>query len=314
LTTSRTPTLIALGDLMLDVVVRAASAIERGSDVPGGIRFRQGGSAANAARAFARLGGRGVLVCSVGRDGWGRRLVSALRADGVEVHPVAVRGATGRLVAIVDGRGERSFVTDRGAADALRPIDLRESWWRGAGVLHIPAYSLFHEPLGGAAVRGADLARTAGALVSVDLASAAPLREFGPAATRAAIARLAPDVVFANRDEAAALGGNRQRSLSVLQGLAPLAVLKDGADGCRVAWLATGSGEQHRLDVATTPIPAVDTTGAGDAFAAGFLHMLLRSRDPARAVADGAALRRAALAGHRSASALLSRPRIDLGL
>jgi sugar/nucleoside kinase (ribokinase family) len=314
LTASRTHTLIALGDLMLDVVIRASSAVELGSDVSGDIRFRQGGSAANVTRAFVRLGGRGVLVCSIGRDGWGERLVAAMRASGVGVHAVSSRGATGRLAAIVDAAGERSFVTQRGAADALRPGDLREVWFRGAGVLHVPAYSLFHEPLSGAAARGADLAHVAGALVSVDLASAAPLRVFGAAAARAAIARLAPDVLFANQDEASVLTGGRGRSPVPLLELAPLVVLKEGADGCRILWRDAASGERHRLDVATSPIAAVDTTGAGDAFAAGFLFALLRSRDPARAVADAVALRRAALAGHRSASDLLSRPRIDLGV
>ena len=84
---------------MLDVVVRADRPVERGSDVPGDIRFRQGGSAANVVRSFARSGGRAVLICSIGRDGWGERLVGALRADGVEVHAVTSRGATGRLAA-----------------------------------------------------------------------------------------------------------------------------------------------------------------------------------------------------------------------
>ena len=309
--TARVRTLVALGDLMLDVVVRAATPLEHASDVPGEVRFRQGGSAANVVRSFVRLGGHGGLICSVGRDGWGERLVAALRADGADVRAVAVRGATGRLVAIVDDRGERSFVTERGAADGLRAEDIRPSWLRGVGVLHVPAYSLLHQPLGAAAQRAAEVAHTAGALVSVDLASAGPLRAFGRDAAIAAIGVLAPDILFANRDEVAALTGARGRSLVTLLGIAPVVVVKEGADGCRILWRDPSTGEPQRLDIATTPIAAVDTTGAGDAFAAGFLYALLGSPGSTR---DAGVFRRAALAGHRSASDLLRRPRVDLGL
>ncbi len=317
--TSMTPTLVALGDLLLDVVVRAGRPVERGSDVPGHIRFRQGGSAANVARSFVRSGGRGVLICGVGRDGWAERLLAAMRADGVEVHAVASRGSTGRLAAIIDAFGERSFVTQRGAADTLRPGDLRESWFRGVRVLHIPAYSLFHEPLSESAARAAVLAHEVGALVSVDLASAAPLRAFGPDAARAAIGALGTDVLFANRDEAAVLTGGRDRSPMPLLELASLVVLKEGADGCRILWRDMATGAGHRSDIATTPIAAVDTTGAGDAFAAGFLAALMGPAGMMRMPLpvgrwDAATLRHAALAGHRSASVLLRRPRADLGL
>jgi len=307
------PALVAIGDLLLDVVVRPVASVERGTDVPGDIRFRQGGSAANVVRSFVRLGGRGVLVCSVGRDGWGERLVAALRADGGVVRAVPARGATGRLTALVDPDGERSFVTERGAADALRGDDLRASWFRGAGVLHIPGYSLFHQPLASAAARAAEMARVVGSLVSVDLASAGPLRAFGVTAARDALQALRPDVLFANRDEATVLTGDRRRSLVPLLDVAPLVVVKEGADGCRILWLEPVTKDAQRLDIATTPITATDTTGAGDAFAAGFLHALL-TRPGTGSPRDTATLRRGALAGHRSASNLLRAPRIDLGL
>ncbi len=151
----------------------------------------------------------------------------------------------------------------------------------------------------------------AGALVSVDLASVAPLREFGVTAAVAAIAGLRPDVLFANREEAAALLGGRRRSLAALLDVAPLVVVKEGADGCRILWLDSVTGGANRLDIATSPVTAVDSTGAGDAFAAGFLDALLRSGPRIR---DAGVLRRAALAGHRSAADLLRRPRVDLGL
>ena len=110
---------------MLDVVVRAQAGIETGTDVPGAVRFRLGGSAANTARAFAGLGGAAAFVGTRGQDELGRRLVAALRASGVTVHAVARRGVTPRLAAIVEPSGQRSFVTDRSVADDL-PADGRQ--------------------------------------------------------------------------------------------------------------------------------------------------------------------------------------------
>jgi len=143
---------LVLGDLALDVALAPSRPLQRGTDVPGSVRLHQGGSAANTARWLARLGTRTTLVCAVGRDGAGRALVAALRADGVLVRAVRPAGApTARIGMLVDpATGERSFVADRGAADLLRPADLEAAWFRGVGVLHLPAYSLLGVPLGAA--------------------------------------------------------------------------------------------------------------------------------------------------------------------
>ena len=82
-----------LGDLMLDVVVAPARALESGTDVPGRISLVQGGSAANTARWLGRLGARSSLITAVGRDAAGRVLVEALRSDGVTPRVVRVPGA-----------------------------------------------------------------------------------------------------------------------------------------------------------------------------------------------------------------------------
>ena len=101
-------------------------------------------------------------------------------------------GSTGKLAAIIDDDGERSFVTARGAADALRPADLDPAWLRGAAVLHVPAYSLFAEPIGAAAIAAAGLARQAGAIVSSDLSSQGPLLAYGVRRSRARIVSAFP--------------------------------------------------------------------------------------------------------------------------
>ncbi len=308
------PRLVALGDLLLDVVVTPTRPIERGTDVPGTLAFRRGGSAANTCAAFVRAGGAASLITCLGDDGWAARLSASLRAERVRIHAVRRAGDSGRLAALIEERGERSFVTARGVADGLESGQVKVAWLQRADVLHVPAYSLFGEPIGAAAVHAAALARGGGAFVSCDLSSKGPLLAFGLRRARARIAELRPAVLFANRDEAAAL--LRQPGRRAWVGLlahAPLVVVKDGSWGCRVLWNEDGATRQ--VDVAAQRVgQRVDSTGAGDAFAAGFLYSLIRSgvravgrRDPA--------LRSAAMVGHRTAAEALrrGRPEIKLG-
>jgi sugar/nucleoside kinase (ribokinase family) len=308
------PRLVALGDLLLDVVVTPIRPIELGTDVPGTLTFKRGGSAATTATAFARAGGSASLITSIGGDRWGRQLATSLRGDGVRVHAVVRPGRTGRLAAVIDDRGERSFVTERGAADGLRPRDIKAAWLRGADVLHVPAYSLFSEPIGSASVAAARAAQDAGAATSSDLSSQGPLLAYGVRRSRARIAELAPDVLFANRDEAAVVLGRRgRRAWPGLLGMAPVVVVKDGAAGCRVLWRASDADAVLQVDVAAKRVGPVDTTGAGDAFAAGFLYSIF-ARGNRSALGDARSLRAAALAGHRVAAAALRRGRPEMDI
>ncbi len=294
---------MVLGDLVLDVVFAPARPLERGTDVPGLTLLRQGGSAASTARWLGRLGVRTTFITAVGRDAPGRALIAAVDGDGVVVRAVRVAGArTGRIGVLVEPGGERSFVADRAAADRLRPADLRAAWFTAADALHLPAYSLLGRPLGDAGLAAIRLARTAGALVSLDLASAGPLLADGRRAAVTLIRDAAPDLLFATADEAEALMGAR-RAEGLLD-LAPIAVVKRGRHGATV--LTRDGDEQLRFEVATTPVPTADTTGAGDAFDAGFLAAWLDARR--RGVAAPAALQRAALAGNRTALRHLSNP------
>jgi sugar/nucleoside kinase (ribokinase family) len=293
---------VVLGDLTLAVVLAPARPLERGTDVPGRAMLRQGGSAANTARWLGRLGARSTLICAVGRDAAGRSLVAALRADGVRVRAQRIAGSrTGRIGVLVEPGGERSFVADRAAADRLGP--------RGIDALHLPAYSLLGTPLGDAGLAASRLARTAGAFVTVDLASVGPLLERGRRAALALIGEAAPDLLFATAGEAAALVGARRAD--GLLDLAPIAVIKRGQQGATVLARVHG-GNLIRLEIATTPLNATDTTGAGDAFDAGFLAAWLGARG--RGLAQPAALRRGAVAGNRTALRHLSHPSGELQL
>jgi sugar/nucleoside kinase (ribokinase family) len=302
--------IVVLGDLMLDVVFAPARPLQTGTDVPGRVSLVQGGSAASTARWLARLGARSTLIAAVGRDAAGRALVEALRNDGVTPRISRVAGErTGRIGVLVEPGGERSFVADRGAADHLAPDDLRAAWFAGADALHLPVYSLLGTPLGASGRRAIELARAAGAIVSVDLASMGPLLAGGRHAARALIADIAPDLLFATASEAEALLG--RRTVDALLDHTSMAVVKRGAKGATV--LARLGTERVRFEVATEHIVATDSTGAGDAFDAGFLVGWFAARAAGRSLP--ASLQRAALAGHRAAARQLSvaRPELPLG-
>jgi ribokinase len=295
----RSPRVLVLGDLMLDVVVAPARSLARGTDVPGQVQLRQGGSAASTARWLSRLGARSLLVCAVGRDREGRALVGALRRDGVNVRArLSDAGArTGRIGVVVDPDGERSFVADRGAADQIRPADLRASWFGQLDAVHLPAYSLLGEPIGRAARRAIALARAAGVPLSLDLSSAGPLLAGGRRRAGGLVRDARPDLLFATVGEARALIG-RGRPLEELLSFAPAALVKRGGAGALVL-VERQRGEARRFAVAARRIAARDTTGAGDAFDAGAL-VVWASAPPAQRQSPGL-LRRAALAGCRAA-------------
>lgn len=307
------PGVVVVGDLVLDVVLAPSMALVAGSDVPGRVLIRQGGSATSTARWLGRLGARSSLVCAVGRDSAARALIAAVKADRVGVHAVRVTGShTGRIGVVVEPDGERSFIQDRAAALGLRPEDLRATWFAGADAVHLPVYTLLDEPLGRAGMAAIELAREAGALVSIDLASSEPLQALGRRAALALVREAAPDVLFTNRDEAAALVGP-DREAGLLE-LTPVAVIKRGGKGVTVlARQADPDGAGHlRFEVATRTIRSADTTGAGDAFDAGFLSGWLDARR--RGLAPAAALQRGAVAGNRTALRHLASPPGELTL
>ena len=293
---------------MVDVVLAPARPLAVGTDVPGRVALRQGGSAANTARWLARLGVRATLVCAVGRDHEARELVSALEGDGVRVRAVRVAGErTGRIGVVVAPGGERSFVADRAAADRLAPGDLAGATF-AVDLVHLPAYSLLGLPLGLAGRRAIELARAGGALVSLDLSSVGPLLADGRRAALRLVRDAAPDILFATLVEAEAISGGRD--VTGLGEIARIVVIKQGRAGATV--LSRAGSDRLAFDVATTAIEATDTTGAGDAFDAGFLVAWLSAEAAARA--RPATLHRAVVAAHRAAARQLSSVPKELSL
>ncbi len=283
-----------LGDLVLDLVLVPDGPLRHGTDVAGRVVFRQGGSAATTARWFARLGLDAALVTAVADDGLGDGLVAYMESCGVEVHAARVhRSHTGRLGVLVEA-GDRSFVADRGAIHRLAPGHLRASWFRGARLLHVPAYSLVGDRIAATTERAARLAAQAGAVISLDLSSAGFLASEGPERILARVASLRPDVILATRQEAVA--ATSEGGVERLLELAPLVVVKEGALGAAAYRRAGGLAARSSARAARV----LDTTGAGDAFDAGFLAALVADVvDPVHP-ADRELLQ-ALDAGHRTA-------------
>jgi sugar/nucleoside kinase (ribokinase family) len=246
-----------LGDLLLDVIVRAPSQLAAGADTPAETRLASGGQAANVAAWAGELGEEARFVGTLADDAAGELARTLLERRGVEVLGPHVEGRTGVVVALVGPDGERSMATDRGVSPELRAEALEPGWFAGCRWLHLSGYSLVAEPIAEAALAAAGLARGEAARVSVDLSSWSAIRAYGPAEFRARLEQLGPDVVFANEPEWELVGA--------AYGLAETAVLKRGSRGV-VVHGPDGSEEHPALggDV-------VDTTGAGDALAAGFI-------------------------------------------
>ena len=246
------PLVCALGDLLLDVVVRLPGPLATGGDVPAETRAGAGGQAANVAAWAAALGGAGRYLGKRADDAAGAAVSAEVEGHGVELCGPCVSGRTGVVVSIVDAGGERTMASDRGAATELRPDEVEPDWLDGCGALHVSGYALAREPIADAAERAAALARERGIELSADVSAATLVDD----AFRRRLERLAPDVLFANEDERAALGGDL---------LAPAWVLKRGSRGC------VFSRDGERLELPAIAASVVDSTGAGDALAAGFL-------------------------------------------
>jgi sugar/nucleoside kinase (ribokinase family) len=271
--------ILVVGDVMDDLVVRPVGPIVARSDTPAEMQRHPGGSGANTA---AWLGALGAPVRFAGRVGLAdlRRHAAALEGCGVDARLAGDPHAqTGRIVVLAH---DRSMFTDRGANLALGPEDLPDDLLDGVTHVHVSGYALIEA---GPRAAVLDFVARSGLPWSVDPASASfvtgtPFLQWTAGAT----------ICFPNEDEVLVLGDAIDAAVADVY---EVLVLKRGSRGARVRRRGA-----EPVDVPAEPAAPVDPTGAGDAFAAGFLAAVLRAEDDAGC----------ARAGVKAAAEAISRP------
>ncbi|MGH2819362.1 MAG: carbohydrate kinase family protein, partial [Actinomycetota bacterium] len=285
----RAASVLVVGDLVADVRVAPGSPLEPGEEVEGDISLQGGGSSANQAVWLARAGAAVRFVGRVGDDLPGAVLVDELAREGVEVHvPRDPEHPTGMVAAIVEAGGERSLVTSRGANAHLQAQDVPPSFWGDAALLSLTGY-LFTEPSSSACGRKLiDEARARELPFVLDPASARLLRRF-PGRERFLEWTAGARWFLPNSSEGRVLSGasTDEDAARALLELHEGVVVTRGRSGCMVA---TRDDPLPRAVPVERSIAPVDATGAGDAFAAGFLHSWLSGSDPPEAARAGHAL------------------------
>ena len=279
--------LVVVGDLVTDVVVVIEGEPVAGSDTTASITMTGGGQAANTAAWLAYAGRPVTLVASVGDDPAGRERVAELTALGVRSAVRAHPGATTGSVVVLATPDERTMITDRGAALRLDAAHVAAAiaTTPHACHVHLSGYPLLDPASRPGGLAALVAARERGLSTSVDAASAAPLRRVGARAFLGWVR--GADLLLCNADEAEVLAGPG-RPEDQAAALAPAArnvIVKRGGHGA--IWRAD-AGTVHAI--AGTPVPVIDPTGAGDAFAAGLLAAWCSGAGPAEALAAGATL------------------------
>ena len=271
---------LVVGDVMTDVIVVPEGPIVKGSDRRATVRSRPGGSGANQAVWLGAMGANVTFAARVGADD---KLMYENYFRGLGVVPVLSGDRelpSGVLVTIVDPDGERSFLTDRGANLNLSPADIDDSLLDDIGMVMVSGYSFF-APGPRAAVQALFAAAKArGIVVAVDPASVGFLVEVGAAQFLAWTS--GADAIFANESEAEALTGviGHKAQMQALGSHYETVLIKRGRLGA-----AIGGRNGIRVELPAPEVTVVDSTGAGDAFAAGFIAARLAGAGEAEALA-----------------------------
>lgn len=228
-----------------------------------------GGSAANVLRALALLGGQASYSSVVGKDAHGRAFGERLDALAIKNRLVYASGPTGTCVVLVTGDGERTLNTHLGVCTSYDERHLPLDDIASSKIFFTTGYAWDTENQKGALRRALEHARESKTLVAFDVADAFVIARWGDE-LRGVLERHV-DIVFANAAESKMLtGASGQEGAKKLGDLVRLAIVKDGADG---SWIAFGGRTLH---IKAPTVPVVDTTGAGDFYAGGFLYGLTR--------------------------------------
>ena len=315
---------LAIGDAVVDVIATATDqflieeGLTKGSmqvlDAVGAARLyakmRQaretsGGSAANTMAGVAALGGRAGFVGQVAADQLGEIFAHDIHALGVEflTPPKADGEPTGRCLILVTPDAQRTMNTYRGAAHELSAAALDPQQIREAAILYLEAYLWRSAGPRAAMDEAMRIAHEAGRKVAFTLSDIACIKPHR-AEMLAMLEAGAIDLLFANENEIKELAGtdDREAAIVAIQDMVPLLVVTCGADGA----MAVEKGIRTSVPIARLGTGVVDTTGAGDLFAAGFLFGHCRGRS----LEDS--LRIGAIAAAEVISHLGARPKADL--
>ena len=226
-----------------------------------------GGSACNTIVGVGKLGGVARFVGKCGNGVMGKLIEQDLKKQNVEPSLFRSDSPTGRVLSIITPDAQRSMFTYLGASAEARPEEITEKCFENAAIVHVEGYLLFNPDLITAALTAA---KAAGAKISLDLASFTMVEK-----SKELLEKLIDtyvDILIANEDEARVFTGHHdeQRAIRTLSERAEIAVLKVGARGSYVSLAGETTAIQPKGDG-----NAVDTTGAGDLWAAGFLFGLV---------------------------------------
>lgn len=222
-----------------------------------------GGSAANTIKGIAFLGGNAILTGKVGNDQHGENYVQEMKEIGVNTRINAHHKTTGHAISLITPDSERTFSTHLGAATSLSKEDISEEDIANSKVLHIEGY-LLEGPSKEVSLHAIELAKKHNTLISIDLADPALIRR-NHNFLKELIRDI--DIVFANETEAEEFTGlEEEEAVRMLGQHCKVAVVKIGDRGSLI------HANNQTIKIPVYQAKAIDTTGAGDSFAAGFLY------------------------------------------
>ncbi|NBY51937.1 MAG: carbohydrate kinase family protein [Actinobacteria bacterium] len=272
---------LCIGDAALDVIVKMQTELHVGSDTSSQISMHGGGAAANTATWLANLGHSVYFSCRLGNDAAGRAIAAEFDQWGIEYRKEFLTNEkTGVVVVLVNNAGERTMFPDSGANSGIDEKNLPPLV--GFDAAFLSGYSLFNPLSTSGVLRMISMIKAANIPLIFDPASVGTMTSFGRERVLEMLSVM--DIAIMNDDEARFIAGKSELNdaLESLTSLVPLVVIKTGSSGA----IAQLRGDTL-LESKTEAIAAIDTTGAGDAFAAGFIPRWLESHDPLESMKAG---------------------------
>jgi len=278
---------LCIGDVMLDVIVHidvAPQKINYGSDTASRISTGSGGAAGNVAAWLTRTDARSTIVCHVGDDPAGAAIVADFDELGVEHGELVIPGqASGVVIILVDSSGERTMFPEKGANSSLTLSDLPELSKFQA--VYISGYSLLNPLARPGVLAMIEKIKADNITIYFDPASVGTMKDVSDTEMHQWFSLM--NVLLLNEEESIYLTGSvdMERALDYLLDYSEVVVIKRGSLGA----IAKTRGFDS-ISVPAVPASVVDTTGAGDSFAAGFIATYAKTHDLTAALTSGTEL------------------------